>query len=367
MIKYLGSKRVLVPVLGTLATATGAHTALDLFTGTTRVAREFKARGLVVTAVDLASYAHVLAQCYVATDTTQVNGEELAAAMDVLTSLPGKAGYVTRTFCEEARFFQPHNGARIDAMRNAIEEQWGPRHPLYPVLLTALMEAADRVDSTTGLQMAYLKNWAARSAHDLELRAPKLLPGSGRALRGDALALVSADGGGLGHFDLAYVDPPYNQHRYFTNYHIWETLVRWDAPEHYGKACKRIDARGDARKSAYDSKHTMPAALRDTVLAIDADVMVVSFNNEAWVAAADIADWLRQAGHEEVIVLDFDFKRYVGAQIGIYNLDGVRVGTPGRTRNIEHLIVGGGREKIAAIQEALSLHTLGHTMRRQHR
>ena len=50
----------------------------------------------------------------------------------------------------------------------------------------------------------------------------------------------------LGSFDLAYLDPPYNQHRYFTNYHVWETLVAWDAPEHYGVACKRIDARDDS-------------------------------------------------------------------------------------------------------------------------
>ena len=45
--------------------------------------------------------------------------------------------------------------------------------------------------------------------------------------------------------DLMYLDPPYNQHRYFTNYHVWETLVRWDEPEHYGIACKRVDARDD--------------------------------------------------------------------------------------------------------------------------
>ena len=54
---------------------------------------------------------------------------------------------------------------------------------------------------------------------------------------GDALELAPT----LGSFDLAYVDPPYNQHRYFTNYHVWETLVAWDAPEAYGVARKRID------------------------------------------------------------------------------------------------------------------------------
>jgi hypothetical protein len=111
-------------------------------------------------------------------------------------------------------------------------------HPLYPILLTSLIEAADRVDSTTGVQMAYVKQWAPRSANPLTLRVPELLPGPGRAVLGDALE-VAPDAGA---FDLAYLDPPYNQHRYFTNYHVWETLVAWDAPEPYGVARKRIDA-----------------------------------------------------------------------------------------------------------------------------
>ena len=51
MIKYLGSKRTLVPVLGTLAAACGGRTAADLFTGTTRVAQEFKRRGMFVTTI----------------------------------------------------------------------------------------------------------------------------------------------------------------------------------------------------------------------------------------------------------------------------------------------------------------------------
>jgi len=68
MIKYLGSKRRLVPALAVLAEASGAVTALDLFCGTTRVSQAFKARGIHTTAVDSARCAHVLARCYVATD-----------------------------------------------------------------------------------------------------------------------------------------------------------------------------------------------------------------------------------------------------------------------------------------------------------
>ncbi len=73
LIKYLGSKRRLVPVLGRLFEASGARTALDLFTGTTRVAQEFCRRGVIVTAVDTASYSEILAQCYVVTDAATVD------------------------------------------------------------------------------------------------------------------------------------------------------------------------------------------------------------------------------------------------------------------------------------------------------
>ena len=99
-------------------------------------------------------------------------------------------------------------------------------------MLTSLLEAADRVDSTTGLQMAYLKSWAPRSFASLELRLPEPVVGpAGSVTRLDANALAAQL-----EVDLVYVDPPYNQHSYFSNYHVWETLVRWDAPEGYGIA-----------------------------------------------------------------------------------------------------------------------------------
>lgn len=276
MIKYLGSKRTLVPVLGELAAATGARTAVDLFTGTTRVAQELKRRGILVTAADLASYAAVLGECYVATDADAVNLGALDAELARLDALPGVHGYVTETFCERARFFQPHNGRRIDAIRDAVERDHPPGSPLRPLLLTSLLLAADRVDSTLGVQMAYLKQWAPRASGVLELRPPALLPGPGRAVRGDATELVDH----LPSVDLAYVDPPYNQHRYDTNYHIWETLVRWDSPEHYGVACKRVDVR--EQRSVFNSRRTMPGALADLLGRVRAEVVVVSYNDESW-------------------------------------------------------------------------------------
>lgn len=343
MIKYLGSKRRLVQDLGRLFAASGATTALDLFTGTTRVAQEFCRRGGFVTCVDTAAYSEVLAQCYVVTDADEVDAEELAEALTRLDALPGRRGYVTEVFCEQSRYFHPENGLRIDAIRDGIDELYGD-HPLRPVLLTALLEAADRVDSTVGLQMAYLKEWAPRALRPLRLVAPHLTPGTGRALRGDAVALAPT----LEPVDLAYLDPPYNQHRYFTNYHVWETLVRWDAPEYYGVACKRVDARDAATRSPFNSRREMPAVLAGLIADVRADTVVVSFNNEGFVHLDDLVEMCAARGNP-VEVLAFDTRRYIGQRIGVFSPDGRRVGVPGPERNLEYLLVSAPEPRLAEI------------------
>jgi adenine-specific DNA-methyltransferase len=342
VIKYIGSKRRLVPVLGDLLARSGARTALDLFTGTTRVAQEFKRRGAQVTAVDTARYSEVFAACHIATDADEVDRRELDDALAYLSALPGRPGYFTETFCIRSRYFQPFNGERVDAIRDALAAEFADS-PLYPILLTSLIDGADRVDSTTGLQMAYVKEWARRSFNPLELRVPELFPGTGTALRADATT-VAAD---LPPVDLAYLDPPYNQHRYFTNYHIWETLVAWDAPPHYGVACKRIDSRDDTTKSVFNATRQMPAALERTIADVRAEVVVLSYNNESWVGLEELVAMCSHRGH--VGVLAFDSKRYVGAQIGIHSPTGAKVGRVSHLRNLEYVLVVGPEAQVVAM------------------
>jgi len=339
MIKYLGSKKRLVPVLGDLFQKSGAETVLDLFTGTTRVAQEFKRRGGVVTAVDLSRYSKVFGDCWIATDSRSVEQQDLQNAVAYLNSLKGQAGYFTETFCIKSRFFQPHNGERVDVIRDALESEFKNSH-LYPILLTSLILAADRVDSTTGVQMAYVKKWADRSFKQMELKIPELLSGGGTAIQGDAVALAP----NLPPFDLAYLDPPYNQHRYFSNYHIWETLVAWDAPEHYGVACKRIDNRDDSTKSRFNERKNMPSAFKEVVKALKSQVMVLSYNNESWVTDEDLLEMC--SSYESVRLLAFDSKRYVGAQIGVFNPNGERVGEVSHLRNYEWIVIAGPNEVV---------------------
>lgn len=345
MIKYIGSKRILLPRIVALAQAVvagarrgaRAPTACDLFCGTTRVAQGLKRAGFHVTANDSASYAEVLATAYVATDARRARRRAIEARLAHLNGLRGRRGYVTRTFCEEARYFQPANGRRIDAMRAAIDRV-AEGEAQRAILLTALLEAADRVDSTTGLQMAYLKAWAPRAFNRIELRMPDLLPGRGRAVRMDANEFARA----MDPVDVAYIDPPYNQHSYHSNYHVWETIVRNDAPPAYGVARKRADCR--TTKSAYNSRTLAWAALSALVHDVRARHLIVSFNDEGFFTRRQIVALLEDA-RGEVATIPVPHRRYVGARIGIYNPHGEKVGRVTHVTNHEFLFLAGPRAR----------------------
>jgi adenine-specific DNA-methyltransferase len=346
VIKYLGSKRALLPTLEKIFASSGAKTALDLFTGTTRVATLMKQLGMHVSAVDTASYSEVLAKTFIEFDASEFELSELSKAISRLNSLSGVQGYFTNTFCQEARFFQPKNGEKIDAIRDAIELEYKQSWLYYP-LLASLLIAADKVDSTTGVQMAYLKNWSRRSSLDLELKVPELLAGPGVSIRADVNEAVR----NLPEVDIAYIDPPYNQHRYFGNYHIWETMIRWDNPEYYGVANKRIDTRDPQNRSEFNSKLTMPKALETLIGQLNSKALVLSYNNESWLSRRELTDMCQR--YERVEILDFDFKRYVGSQIGGYNQSGELVGRPGAKRNLEHIVLAGSSQVVQAMLAGL--------------
>jgi adenine-specific DNA-methyltransferase len=337
MIKYLGSKRkLLVPIAAAIATFPAAKSVIDLFSGTSRVGHHLKAGGYQVLSNDHNTYASTLATCYVQADREDWL-QEVERLVAEFNKVPGSPGFITETYCENSRYFQPKNGARIDAIRDIIAAK-GLEPELEAIMLVSLMEAADRVDSTTGVQMAYLKSWAARSNKDLELRVPAILP---RAANGKSHAyqLDAYEAALQLKADVAYVDPPYNQHSYLGNYHIWETLVRWDQPEVYGIAAKRIDVR--ERKSEYNSKRAFRDAFERLLHSVQAEAMVISFSDEGFISRSEMEALVASlyGGNPRVATLSHNYKRYVGAQIGIHNLQGERVGEVSHLTNKEFLFV----------------------------
>lgn len=333
MIKYLGSKRTLIHHILDLANKIeNLQTVLDAFSGTSRVGYAFKNNGQIVTANDHTTYAYKIAQCYIEADKNKIE-VPVTKLINELNKLKGKPGYFTETFCVKSRFFQPKNGERIDAIREEIK-RLSLEPVLEAVLLVSLMEASDKVDSTCGVQMAYLKKWAQRSNNDLVMKLPDILPGLGYATQMDAKEVVKNK-----KFDLVYMDPPYNQHKYLSNYHIWETLVKWDKPEAYGVAMKRTDVK--TFKSDYNSKSSIKDAFKDLINNTNSRYLLVSFNNEGYMNKEEITTILETYG--ETSCLEIPYKRYIGSQIGIYNPSGEKVGKVKHKDNKEYLFLVGDK------------------------
>ena len=333
MIKYLGSKRTLLPAICSVVEALPeVRSCIDLFSGTSRVGHALKGKGFKVFSNDLNTYAMTIARCYVQADLEDWE-KKATKIIAHCNQIKPEEGYFTETFCKEARFFQPKNGAKVDAIREWIETQdFEPE--LKAIILISLMEAADRVDSTTGVQMAYLKSWAPRAKNDLKMKMPDILTqathGKSEAFQMDALQASK-----VLKADLAYLDPPYNQHKYLGNYHIWESLVCWDKPGFYGIAKKRIDVK--TRKSPFNSKPRATAEMASVIKNLDVRYLVVSFSDEGYISRDEMVKVLEERGH--VKVLTNNYKRYVGAQIGIHSTDGRKVGSVSHLSNKEYIFV----------------------------
>lgn len=336
MITYLGSKRKLVSqIVNTVTKVPEVTSVLDLFSGTARVGKALKEKGYTVTANDYMVYAYKLAQCYVEADKNKYQSDAEKLIRE-LKDLEGKAGYFTETFCLKAKFFHPSNGEKIDAIRERIAElSLDPI--LEAILLSSLMKAANRVDSTCGVHMAYLKEYPERAYTKLYLQMPELVVGEGKALNLD----VNKDMSGLPEVDLVYMDPPYNQHSYADNYHIWETLVLWDKPEVYGKANRRVDLK--KYKSDFNSKPKSGPAISKLISELKTKYILMSFSNEGFLTKDSIISSLES--RFETSYIGIDYKRYIGSQIGVYNNLGQKVGIEGPTHNKEYLFLAGPDSK----------------------
>ena len=349
MIKYLGSKRRLVPVLGAIVRGgRRAHRARPLHRHDTRRAGVQAARRARHRGRHRPLRRGVRAHATSRPTRDAVDRAELAAASHDLDALPGDARLLHRDVLRAVALLPARSTARASTRSATRSSATTPARRCYPVLLTSLIEAADRVDSTTGVQMAYVKQWAPRSYRAARRCAcPSCSPGAGR--RGPRRR-ARRRGARSAPFDLAYLDPPYNQHRYFTNYHVWETLVAWDAPEHYGVACKRVDARDDATKSVFNRRRLMPDALARVIRAVDAGRRRVVQRRVVGRASTSCATCAPCTATSQMLA--FDSRRYVGAQIGIHNPQGEQVGTVSHVRNQEYVVIAGGRTDVRRLIDA---------------
>jgi adenine-specific DNA-methyltransferase len=343
-VKYIGSKNKLNDyIVARVSELIGIETILDGFAGTTRVGQALRKCNYTVISNDLSDYTFAFSKCYLETTESSVDLEEANSILIHLNKLDGEEGLLTKHYSggstsykrgelmqNDIMFWQRKNTMKADRIRREIEKYRDDEH-LYFVLLTSLMLAMDKVDNTVGVQQAFLKNsWAKRSFNDLTLMLPEI-PISyprGKAFQKDVNELVQEI-----EVDLAYYDPPYTSHNYSSYYHIWDTVV----VNEIGEVSGITNRPAEVRKSDYNYKRTAEKSFRDLILNTNSKHVLISYNNEGIIPFGSLMDMASDFG--KCSVTEVDYKRNVMSQIGIYNSDGEPVGSPGKQRNIEYLIL----------------------------
>lgn len=344
-VKYIGSKKDLLPNIGAIADKLGAMSAIDVFSGTTRVAQYLRQTGIRTTTSDLSWATTCYADTFVHNVDNSFSRMDMEMWIERLNHLEPVEGWISKNYTGEleqnaprsdGRCFQLKNAMKADAARDWIESNKDLFEPwVYHSMVTSVIRALDAVDNTVGVQQAYLKEWCKRSYNDIQFKAPPLVTGPTSVhLEGDALKLDYKP------HDIAYLDPPYSPHAYSTYYHIWDSIARWDKPETALKARRRVDRVAkhedfdDSMSSPWNRPKAALGAFDELLGRLPVKHAIISYSDESLVARDDLIDMCKTHGHVEVH--EIDYARNIMSQIG----NATKNGDPEKgQRNKELLIV----------------------------
>lgn len=321
-IKYTGSKLRILPYIVDMVRRLNVESALDAFSGTTRVAQLFAQIGYNTTANDISVWSQVFATCYLLSK--QADSYYLPY-LDELNSLPGYKGWFSEHYGgedEDGKMpFQLKNTMRLDAIRDRIEEYNLPWEDKC-VLLTSLILAMDAVDNTLGHYAAYLSGWSPRSYNDICLKLPKrpVITTNNKVIRGDVFDAVHD------YHDLVYLDPPYGSNnekmppsrvRYAAYYHIWKTIILNDKPAVFGKANRREDTRDAACPSVFEDfkkndegNSIAMQAIKELIEQTNSHYILLSYGSGGRVTKEELYDILNSNG-KVIAAQEINYKKNV--------------------------------------------------------
>ena len=327
LIPYIGNKRKLLPLIidGLRETGLQKGKFLDIFSGSTVVGRMAKELGFQTLVNDWEPYAYQLNRCFI----TLNNEPEFAhlggadKVFNTLNNIAPKEDWVTKYLCpddddnpdlsRERLFYTRENGMLIDAMRCQIQE-WHEDGVInddeLSYVLAPLIYSASYVSNTSGLFNAFhagfgggTKTGLNRIKSCIALQKPILFNNKlqNAAFCQDAQTLAE-DLAKSTELDVVYLDPPYNQHSYGSNYHVLNSIALWDKPEltetieRGNKSAIRKDWQ-ESRRSEYNHTKSSTSAYSELIDALRARYIIVSYSTEGNIpvhelvsASADIGE-----------------------------------------------------------------------------
>ena len=328
--RFIGNKENLLERINTILSAREieGESFFDFFSGTANVGKFFKKKGYRILSSDLLYFSYCLQQAYLVNnsepkfdelrkhipfESSSLFASPLEMVIEFLNSIPGIEGFIYKNYTPEGTkelgqprmFFIGENGRKIDAIRFQIES-WKNDNLIteneYFILLACLVESVPFYANISGVYAAFLKSWDPRAVKPLNLRSIEIVPSNrdNVAFNRDSVELLSAF-----HTDILYLDPPYNQRQYAPNYHLLETIARYDDPSITGVVGMREYSN---LKSKFCNAQAGIEELDRIAGAGNFRYLILSYNSEGIMPPDKIISVLKKYGSVELV--EFDYLRF---------------------------------------------------------
>lgn len=329
IMNYIGSKKSLLEFLEKSiykVVNKDSFTFLDLFAGTGIVGQHFKKLGNTIVANDLQYYSFVLNKNYIENHkplkflklkkeilnlkNSKIENRQKIVC-DYLNNLDLKEGFIYQNYCLggaqnkvfQRQYFSDKNGKNVDTIRQKIEE-WKQNNLInsneYYFLLTTLLENIDKVANTASVYGAFLKKLKKSAQNTFTMKPAEFVYNNQRhqVFNDDIEALIEKIDG-----DVLYLDPPYNHRQYAPNYHLLETIAKYDNPQIKGKTGLRDYSN---QKSKFSQKREVLKSFENLIQKAKVKYIFLSYNNEGLLSPEDIKKVMSQKGKYGVFTKEYE-------------------------------------------------------------
>lgn len=359
IIAYIGNKRKLLPLIYSAMENTGLELKpglkfFDVFSGSGVVSRMAKSLNFEVYANDWEYYANVLSKGYVETNDSDIvelfgSEEKFIQKLDEINSLKNPTSekqYIAKyyapkefdaglvDFKTERLFYTRQNALAIDKIRNYIEsaysEKQNPKNSkeieaenkrnakIRNLLLSELIYESATHTNTSGVFKAFHKGFGGhgkdalkRIMAGIKLNRPILIDSEQpvHVFQENANEIVKKIRG----IDIAYLDPPYNQHQYGSNYHLLNTIAKWDhipAPldlNSKGVLKEKAAIRHDwvNTKSDYCYREIAEKTFSELIDSIDAKHILISYSTDGIIPFTKMRDICTRKGRLSIVTNEY--------------------------------------------------------------
>ncbi|EAH9986524.1 DNA adenine methylase [Campylobacter upsaliensis] len=326
--RFIGNKEKLAPIIYDFLQKCGAiqkgeQSFFDVFSGSVSMGKFFRQKGFKVYSSDMLYFSYVLQKAYLeyespsfeklllekqALQSSTFFNTPYEKVLNFLNSLQGAKGFISTHYAPSltnARmYFTQENAQKIDAMRLQIE-QWKNHinDNEYFILLATLLESVSLFANVAGVYAAFCKNWDKRALKPFMLRPIEFSQGiKGECFCGNSIKILQNFKKSV---DILYLDPPYNQRQYAPNYHLLETLAKYDNPNIKGVAGMR---EWGEQKSLFCNAKTALIELQNFAKLPCYKTLVLSYNSDGIMDKNSIFKLLESFG--KVSFCEIPYRRF---------------------------------------------------------